>query len=76
MTRAEAHELLDAARAGCNISQAEIMRALRATGDLAQNRGKRERTISAAQAVVMHRVPHPHLQQWAGQILRANQVAA
>ena len=35
MTKAEAHRLLDAARAGAVVSELEIITALRATGDLA-----------------------------------------
>lgn len=35
MTRTEAHEILDAARAGVDVSSAQIKAALRATGDLA-----------------------------------------
>lgn len=35
MTRAEAHELLDAAKAGVEVSRRAIVDALRVTGDLA-----------------------------------------
>lgn len=36
MKRTQAHELLNAARAGCNVSPRDITEALRATGDICQ----------------------------------------
>lgn len=44
MTKAEAHRLLDAATRGEDVSQLEILAALRATGDLAPLRifGRRD----------------------------------
>lgn len=46
MTRTEAHELLDAARAGVEVSMAAITDALRATGDM--DSSWQRRTVRAA----------------------------
>lgn len=72
MTKDQAHELLDTAKGGALIPQADIMRALRATGDLGLSRGMRTRTLAAANALLLYQIANPHLQAWARQIVRAN----
>jgi hypothetical protein len=76
MNRTEAHELLDAAKAGIDVETRKITAALRATGDLTLRHDKRQLLLMAAQTLLEHHDAGRHCDReavnWALQMIRAN----
>jgi hypothetical protein len=72
MTRDEAHSILDAARAGVDISVNVINRALWVTGDLAGRHSNQHQIVEAAKTIVdtaVSRVCSTDTLHWASRVV-------
>lgn len=76
MTRDEANDLLDRARAGIDVSGNDITQALFVTGDMRGYHGKRELVLKAAKTLLAHheagRYCDAEALDWAMFIVRGN----
>lgn len=80
MTRTEAHDLLDKAKAGVDVNGNDITQALFVTGDMRGYHGKRELVVTAAKTLLAHheagRYCDPEALDWAAFIVSSNREAA